>query len=447
MPTSCLFSGSARYSTAALYICGTRPSGALWASPVAMGKPAMSGVKKNKKKGFKPSRGKTPGGRVYEVAQEILNAPEGGVAAVIAAALNDKEAPIRRDPRAFTMFSTRCRKKGEWSKCVEIFDAMRDQGVETNTIVYNATMSACSKGGDWERALELFETMPREGHDRSTITYNVAMSACMRGGDWERALELFDQMAEEGLERDHVSINTAMAAAEAGGQTERLKELTSGAGATGAPGGDIGGQNDDDDDEDEDIDQDDDDVDGRVDGGGAATANGSSNAVTKEKDADNRDDDRSDGEEGEKDPDIEEDPVVRERRLKAERRDARKRKFEEKRRARKAAKLARGWVTDNGEVPEDGPGAGRKRPAPAGPIVPTETAKKRKEWGSNPLKWVDEDEGLKKKGGGDDDSESDDVGDGLPPITGPSLLDAPDEEAGTLLNDRDDTDDFWATGF
>ena len=100
-----------------------------------MGKPAMSGVKKNKKKGFKPSRGKTPGGRVYEVAQEILNAPEGGVAAVIAAALNDKEAPIRRDPRAFTMFSTRCRKKGDWSKCVEIFDAMRDQGVETNTIV------------------------------------------------------------------------------------------------------------------------------------------------------------------------------------------------------------------------------------------------------------------------------------------------------------------------
>ena len=176
-----------------------------------MGKPAMSGVKKNKKKGFKPSRGKTPGGRVYEVAQEILNAPEGGVAAVIAAALNDKEAPIRRDPRAFTMFSTRCRKKGDWSKCVEILDAMRDQGVETNTIVYNATMSACSKGGDWERALELFETMPREGHDRSTITYNVAMSACMRGGDWERALELFDQMAEEGLERDHVSINTAMA--------------------------------------------------------------------------------------------------------------------------------------------------------------------------------------------------------------------------------------------
>ena len=56
--------------------------------------------------------------------------------------------------------------------------------------------------------------------------------------------------------------------------------------------------------------------------------------------------------------------------------------------------------------------------------------------------------GVEEEGGGDDDSESDDVGPTrLPPITGPSLLDALDEEAGTLLNDRDDTDDFWATGF
>ena len=168
---------------------------------------------------------------------------------------------------------------------------------------------------------------------------------------------------------------------------------------------------------------------------GAVDASGGSNAAAEEEDTDDDDDD-------EKGPDIEEDPVVRERRLKAERRDARKRKFDEKRRARKTAKLARGWVTDNGEVPEEGAGAVRKR----APIVPNATAKKCKEWGSNPLKWVDEDEGI-KKGGGDSDSDSDEVGDGLPPITGPSLLDAPDEEAGTLLNDRNDTDDFWATGF
>jgi hypothetical protein len=72
-----------------------------------MGPPRPSGPKKFKKGSNKPSRGKAPGGRVYEVAQEILNAKPGGVAAVIKAALNDAVAPIRRDPRAFTMFSTR----------------------------------------------------------------------------------------------------------------------------------------------------------------------------------------------------------------------------------------------------------------------------------------------------------------------------------------------------
>ena len=196
------------------------------------------GFKKNgKKKTHKPTKGKAPGGRVYEVAQLILQAPPGGVAAVIKAALNDAEAPIRRDPRAFTMFSTRCRKKGEWSKCVEIFDAMREQGVEVNTIVVNATASACVKWGKWERALELFDSMPADGHERTTITYNVAMGACMRGGLWSRALELFDEMPRVGVPRDHVSVNTAMAAAEAGGRRDRMEALAGGAGRDAASAG------------------------------------------------------------------------------------------------------------------------------------------------------------------------------------------------------------------
>ena len=83
----------------------------------------------------------------------------------------------------------------------------------------------------------------------------------------------------------------------------------------------------------------------------------------------------------------------------------------------------------------------------------SETQKKRKEWGGNPLKWVDEDEGVKKKksekkgGAESSDDEEDPYDDGLPPITGPSVLDAPEEVAGKLLNDRDGDDDFWGHGF
>ena len=73
--------------------------------------------------------------------------------------------------------------------------------------------------------------------------------------------------------------------------------------------------------------------------------------------------------------------------------------------------------------------------------------------GGNPLKWVDEDEGVKRKKSekkgreGSSDDEEDPHDDGLPPITGPSVLDAPEEDAEKLLNRRDGDDDFWGHGF
>ena len=397
---------------------------------------------KGVKKSYMPTRGKAPGGRVYEVAQAILNAPAGGVAAVIRDALNDKEAPIRRDPRAFTMFSTRCRKSGEWEKCVESFDAMRDQGVETNTIVYNATMSACSKGGAWERALELFDDMPGLGHERSTITYNVAMGACMRGGDWERALELFDVMPDEGLERDAVSVNTAMAAAEAGGDQDRLRRLAGGgAAAKGVEAEEKqpkpkSAAQDDDDAEEEDVDSEDDDD--------------SSDEEDDDDKSDSQDDiDPRDGPNVAKKlvvpwspspPSAEEDPATRERRLKAERRDARRERFEAKRRARKAAKNSRPWTSDDAA-----PSASRKPKTKA--ATPGEAKAKRKEWGSNPLAWVDEDEGVKRRKKGkqveSSDKEDDPYDDCLPPITGPSVFEADEVETKMLINTDEGNDDFW----
>jgi pentatricopeptide repeat protein len=399
------------------------------------------------KKSYKPTRGKAPGGRVYEVAQAILNAPAGGVAAVIRDALNDKEAPIRRDPRAFTMFSTRCRKSGEWEKCVEIFDAMRDQGVETNTIVYNATMSACSKGGAWERALELFDDMPGLGHERSNITYNVAMGACMRGGDWERALELFDAMPGEGLERDAVSVNTAMAAAEAGGDQDRLRALAGGgAAAKGVKTEEkrskptSAAQKED--------------VDAEEEKKGESEDDDSSDDSSDDEDDDDKSDSQDkrvprDGPKLAKKPVVprspspppaEEDPATRERHLKAERRDARRERFEEKRRARKAAKNARPWTSDDA-----GPSVSKKPKTKA--ATPGEATAKRKEWGGNPLAWVDEDEGVKRRKKGkaveSSDDEDDPNDDGLPPITGPSVFEAEEAEATTLINTDDGKDDFW----
>ena len=113
--------------------------------------------------------------------------------------------------------------------------------------------------------------------------------------------------------------------------------------------------------------------------------------------------------------------------------------FEAKRRARKAARNARPWMSG-----EDAPGAGAKPKAKAKDDPATRA--KRKEWGGNPLEWVDDDEGVKQRKRGRAESsedEDDPYDDGIPPITGASVFDADETEVKTLLNTKDDGDDFW----
>ena len=79
--------------------------------------------------------------------------------------------------------------------------------VNTNTITYDAAISACEEGGTWEKGglLEtLIQTQPHmmlpSAHAReryvgrdvfgsvntTTITYDAAISACAEGGTWEK---------------------------------------------------------------------------------------------------------------------------------------------------------------------------------------------------------------------------------------------------------------------
>jgi hypothetical protein len=93
---------------------------------------------------------------------------------------------------------------------------------------------------------------------------------------------------------------------------------------------------------------------------------------------------------------------------------------------------------------EDAPGAGAKPKAKAKDDPATRA--KRKEWGGNPLEWVDDDEGVKQRKRGRAESsedEDDPYDDGIPPITGASVFDADEAEVKTLLNAKDDGDDFW----
>ena len=61
-----------------------------------------------------------------------------------------------------------------------------------DVITYSALISACEKGKQPDRALELFEAMKQQGVIPNTITYSALISACEKGKQLERALEFFE---------------------------------------------------------------------------------------------------------------------------------------------------------------------------------------------------------------------------------------------------------------
>ncbi len=63
-------------------------------------------------------------------------------------------------------------------------------------ITYSALINACQKGKQPERALELFEAMKQQGIVPDEITYSALLSACEKGKQTVRALELFEAMKQ-----------------------------------------------------------------------------------------------------------------------------------------------------------------------------------------------------------------------------------------------------------
>ena len=46
-------------------------------------------------------------------------------------------------------------REGQWSKGLEVFDALDAVGLLPDTTITNAAISACDKGGQWEKALQV----------------------------------------------------------------------------------------------------------------------------------------------------------------------------------------------------------------------------------------------------------------------------------------------------
>ena len=87
---------------------------------------------------------------------------------------------------------------------------MNHNGLEPNTITYNAVISACEKGEWPEKALELLEEMQHNGLEPDMITYSVVISACEKKKWPKKALQLLEEMKRNGLEPDLITHTAAM---------------------------------------------------------------------------------------------------------------------------------------------------------------------------------------------------------------------------------------------
>jgi pentatricopeptide repeat protein len=63
-------------------------------------------------------------------------------------------------------------------KALEVFQEIRQRGVEPNVITYNALISACKKGKKAEKVLEVFQEQRQRG-----LEPDAAISTSATGGD------------------------------------------------------------------------------------------------------------------------------------------------------------------------------------------------------------------------------------------------------------------------
>lgn len=86
----------------------------------------------------------------------------------------------------------------------QLFQTMREAGLEPNLITYNSLLKAYAATSQPERALEIFQGIPREvldaaGDKTRQACYGAVMSAFARGGDYAGTYRVFMRMLEDGV--------------------------------------------------------------------------------------------------------------------------------------------------------------------------------------------------------------------------------------------------------
>lgn len=103
--------------------------------------------------------------------------------------------------------------KKPWQMGLDLFDEIRQVGLETNVFVCSSLLS---KTADWRSSIALFHDMKQLSVSSNLVTFGALISACERRQEWLHALELKDILIRRNLENNLHTVCTALSACEKG---------------------------------------------------------------------------------------------------------------------------------------------------------------------------------------------------------------------------------------
>ena len=119
---------------------------------------------------------------------------------------------IQVDTISFNALISSCEKAGEWQRAFSILQVMSTFAISCSLISFSAAVSACEKADQWNWALQVFRERKCKRFGRFHLHFcNGLVSACGKGGKWNLVNIIFwKEMALMSIEPDTVTFNAAL---------------------------------------------------------------------------------------------------------------------------------------------------------------------------------------------------------------------------------------------
>ena len=102
-----------------------------------------------------------------------------------------------------------CVKNNQVERAMEVFEAMKKDGVPLNTIIFTTLIKGFARQYNLERALEIYEFMKLDDKIRpNNVTVNSLIDCCIRCNNINTAWEIFEEMKSSATKPDLITYST-----------------------------------------------------------------------------------------------------------------------------------------------------------------------------------------------------------------------------------------------